>query len=133
MEKTQNACFGYRLGRCSGACIGKENFLKYNLRVIQAFSKSKIKIWPFDGAIVIEEKDEDSKNEYFVIDRWCFLGNFQGNDFYKPELNLKDYNFDLDTYKIISQFLRNPKNLKKVKLIKNYKSLQKQKDNFFSA
>src|SRR5581483_7734335 len=70
LEKTKTACFGYRLGRCKGACASEELALKYNMRFIQAFSKNKLKKWPFKGPIVIEEKNEvDGKNEAIVIDK----------------------------------------------------------------
>ncbi len=56
LEKTKSACFYSHLGRCLGACINKENYLKYNLRFEEAFYKTKIKRWPFPSAIAIKEK-----------------------------------------------------------------------------
>jgi DNA polymerase-3 subunit epsilon len=76
IEKASTACFGYRLGRCNGACIQEEKPLKYNLRFTEAFSKNKLKPWPFKGPVVIEEKNQiNEKNEAIVIDKWCYLGS----------------------------------------------------------
>jgi DNA polymerase III subunit epsilon len=124
LEKTNGACFAHRLNRCKGACIGKENTTLYNLKLQTAFTESKILPWPFKGAILIQETegvyDEFGllgKNEYFIIDNWCYLGtagvDSDGN------VNDKNFNrvtFDLDVYKILRQFLRNPANEKKIRL-----------------
>jgi DNA polymerase III subunit epsilon len=116
LEHTKSACFGYRLGRCKGACTGKEAPTMYNLRSLIAFSKNKLKAWPFNGPICIEEGDDEK--EAFLIDKWCYLGSIkkQQDDFSSVQ---NDYNFDLDTYKILESFLRSEKNLKKIKTLKD--------------
>jgi len=96
LEKTNTACFGYRLNLCNGACLTKENPLRYNMRFIQAFSQYKLKSWPFPGSIVIKEKsDYDNKEEHIIIDNWCLIGQ---------------KGFDLDMYKILIRYLQEPKN-----------------------
>lgn len=126
LEKTTGACFAHRLNRCKGACVGKEKAMLYNLRLQIAFSKNKILPWPFDGTILIKEDegvyDEfglHGKNEYFVIDNWCYQGKVtadeEGNINDRP---LEEVNFDLDVYKILRQFLKNPQNRKKITVIK---------------
>lgn len=115
LEKTKGGCFAYRLGWCRGACVGKESPLSYNVRIIEAFGKIRIKPWPFDGPILIEEENHlDEVKEIFIVDKWCVLGSFRNNtdilDFEKS-----DYIFDLDAYKILKTFLRSPKNLLKIK------------------
>jgi DNA polymerase III subunit epsilon len=104
LEKTTGACFGYRLGRCSGACVGKEPPGRYNARQALAFMTWQIKSWDFPGPIMIENH---------VFDRWCYLGTIDEDG----ENISRDYHFDVDTYKILRRFLRNPQNRKKVKLI----------------
>lgn len=122
LEKTSSACFGYRLGRCKGACVKKEDPVKYNFRFINAFSKSKLKPWPFNGPIMIKEKNDDEGiEEGFLLDKWCYLGKAKIN----AELRINNaegednLSFDLDTYKILSRYLLSKKNQKKIKLIKN--------------
>lgn len=113
LESGKSACFGYRLDTCKGACIQEEHVLKYNIRVIEAFSTNSIKKWPFSSAIAIAEKDTLEKTaEYFVIDKWCLLGSFTEQD--GNSLTGKDftYTFDLDTYKILLSFLAKKDNWK---------------------
>lgn len=80
LEKSRGACFNYRLGRCFGACLGKEKILKYNLRFWEALSRIKLKPWPYKGPIRVEN---------LTIDKWC----------------LKGQPFDLDTYNILLSHL----------------------------
>lgn len=120
LEKTNGACFGHRLDRCKGACIGKESSLSYNMRFVEAFSTQRIKNWPFEGKIIITEKDElEGKTDYFLIDNWCLLGKVQtdtNDSFLEDEY---DYSFDLDTYKIICRYILSTKNIHRIKALLN--------------
>jgi DNA polymerase-3 subunit epsilon len=117
LENTKSSCFAYRLGRCKGACIGAEKQIIYNLKCKTAFTSSKIKPWPFPGPVIIEETN-DSKKEYFLINKWCYVGSMkidqEGN---KNDTLIEDPTFDLDIYKILKQFLSHPKNYKKIRLL----------------
>ncbi len=155
LEKTSTACFAYRLNKCKGACVGKESALFYNTRFVTAFSKTKIKPWPFTGPIIIDEKNEITGiTEHFIIDKWCFIGSVkidqEGNEdtseiilskleampndqnvlsaqnskldsFSNFGLRTSDlstnYTFDLDMYKIIHRYLKDTKNMKKIRLL----------------
>lgn len=115
LEHTKSTCFGYRLDTCKGACINEEIPLKYNIRVMEAFSNNSIKKWPFQSAIAIAEKNElEGTAEYFVIDKWCLLGSFTQDD--DNALQNKDFSyvFDLDTYKILLSFLSKKENWKQI-------------------
>ncbi len=107
LEKTKSACFAYRLGICKGACINKEGKLKYNLRFLEAFLKTKVKSWPFKGPILIKENMEE-KFEYHLVDKWCYLGKYDSEDSRK-EVGEDEYQFDVDTYKILEKYLRQRK------------------------
>lgn len=99
LEKTKHACFNSQLGRCKGVCAGKEIPMKYNLRFIEAFLKTKIKAWPHQGPVVIKEVDPESgKEEAFLIHNWCIV---QKTD----ETSLEDLVFDFDVYKILRRFM----------------------------
>jgi DNA polymerase-3 subunit epsilon len=115
-EKSVGSCFSYKLGWCKGACLGQELPLKYNLRMTLAFAEYMIKRWPFSGPMLItEENSIDEKSIGFVFDNWCYMGSCTNDS--ECELK-KEYEFDVDMYKILVQFLKNPRNLKKVKQFK---------------
>ncbi|MBI4225859.1 DNA polymerase III subunit epsilon, partial [Candidatus Roizmanbacteria bacterium] len=96
VESTNSSCFAYKLRRCKGACIGEELPKKYNARFIIAHYENKqFRPWPFSGAIEIFEKNEEEElYETFMIDKWCLIDS--GNEL----------DFDLDTHKIISSFIK---------------------------
>lgn len=114
LEKTKGSCFGYKLGRCKGACLGKELNLKYNLRFYEAFSKDKIMPWPFSGPVIIKEKDFLENSEMgFLVHNWCFIKELD-QDLEKTGF---DYNFDLDIYHILRRYFKNPLNQKNIKVL----------------
>lgn len=92
VEAGKGACFEYKLGRCHGACMNKESAKRYNARFIIAFLESRqFRPWPFAGAIeIVEKNNEEELFDTFTIDKWCLLHK----------------EFDLDTYKILSRFIR---------------------------
>jgi DNA polymerase-3 subunit epsilon len=119
LENTKTACFAYRLNRCQGACVNAEKAEVYNMRLIAALSEVRVLRWPFEGTIAIQEDGIDGKSDYFMIDNWCYLGNVTVD----REGNIKDnflqtVTFDLDMYKILRQYIKSPKNLKRIKTIK---------------
>ena len=106
LEKTKSSCFNYKLGICKGACVGKEKKERYNARFTLAYVENKqFRPWPFSGPIeIIEKNEEEELFESFLVNNWCLLGNRKGGE----ELNnYEEVDFDVDTYKIISSFLKN--------------------------
>lgn len=108
LEKVEKNCFNYHLGLCKGGCLGDELVAKYNLRFEEAFYKTKIKNWPFKGPIAIKEKS--SKEEIFIIDKWCVLGTLKDSSQSLDDIS-RDYSFDTDTYKILTRYLNEKKDL----------------------
>lgn len=118
LEKTRSGCFGYRLDRCKGACLQKELSVSYNMRLLQALQSITIKPWPFAGPVLIEERNELTEHyEYFLIDKWCFLGSTTDPNETMIGVNNQDIQFDLDIYKILKRYLMNPSNFKRVKTL----------------
>ncbi len=115
LEKGKGYCFFYHLNQCKGACNGDENILFYNLRFDEAFYKHRIKPWGFNSPIVIKEKGE--KEEYFLIDKWCYLGNIT-HEADAIEKIQNTYTFDYDTYKILVRYLRSEKKFRNVQVYK---------------
>lgn len=116
LQKISGPCFAYHLGICKGACANKENAQIFNARFIVAFSKTKLRTWPFNGPILIKEGDEEL-TEAMVFDKWCYLGKYSEFSFSDDTDTtlLSDY----DSYKLLNSFLKNPRNLKKIQSLKN--------------
>jgi hypothetical protein len=94
------------LGICHGACEQTELSIKYNMRFAEAFTKTRIKKWPFMGPIVVHEENDTATTGY-ILDQWCYLGKL--NSDYEKEVET-DIKFDYDTYRILERFIRDPKN-----------------------
>lgn len=107
LEKRKGECFSSQLGICKGACVGKDKINLYNLRFEQAFVTLRLKRWPYKGKIVIKE-EWDEKQEYFVIDQWCYLGSVRDTDDIET-MAAAPYRFDYDTYKILVSALMGKK------------------------
>ncbi len=121
IEHTKDACFAFRLGRCKGACKDKEKTVAYNFRFQHAFLKTKIHPWPFNGPIAIYEKNTLGA-DVFYVDNWCFLGSNSDLDetISQESLqkgNFEDSSFDVATYKILSSYIKNPKNQQHIMLV----------------
>jgi DNA polymerase-3 subunit epsilon len=123
LEQTKSYCFSYHLKQCNGACMGEEEPETYNFRVEAAFADRKVKAWPFQEAIAIEERGRgNSRGEVFVVDNWCLLASFRYSEFgLQPHL-VGPRRFDYDSYKILSRYVmddshrRNIRSLKKEQL-----------------
>lgn len=118
LEKTNSSCFYYRLNWCKGACIEKEKKEEYNARFIIAFSNNKIKPWPFNGPIAIEEEYSlDGKKQSLLFNNWCYLGSYIDNQHSDSFFDSQESTFDIDTYKILNSFFKSSRNIKVVKTI----------------
>jgi DNA polymerase-3 subunit epsilon len=100
IERAKNACFLYQLGKCYGACIGKEPPERYNERLEIAMQRSRIESWPYGGPILISE----SVSSKLVVDRWVITGRVNTKNKisrFKPMPAL----FDIDSYRILRSYL----------------------------
>jgi DNA polymerase-3 subunit epsilon len=50
LEESEGSCFALQVGKCRGACAGKEPLILHAMRLKLALSALKIKSWPFPGA-----------------------------------------------------------------------------------
>jgi DNA polymerase-3 subunit epsilon len=107
LEKSTRACFWSQLGKCKGACAGKEPSESYNARLLLAFTNHRLQPWPYKGPIIIEETTAPIQNGRtgLVIDRWCVLGKLRQEEDCEPTLERVRAGFDLDTYNILKSYL----------------------------
>ncbi len=127
IENGSGACFGYQLGSCNGACIGKEPAEEYNARLAEAFAKRRLRTWPYKGTIMIDEKESEHAGTVFFIDNWTLLGAFryEGEEFSPLVQGIngengteqEGINFDYDTYKILVRFMSNSKNKRSITVL----------------
>jgi DNA polymerase-3 subunit epsilon len=107
LESTNRACFGFHLGECQGACIGKEAPARYNLRVLQALGPKKFLDWPFPGPIAIRESNAvNSRTVTHVFNNWHHLGTYTNQeDILDCSRSANNYSLNLDIYNILRRYL----------------------------
>jgi DNA polymerase III subunit epsilon len=111
LEQSRGYCFSYHLHQCDGACMGEGDPEKYNERVEEAFEARRIKAWPYESAVAIEEHVSDgSHREVFLLDNWCLIGGVRSSDGTFEKLVQTPRRFDYDSYKIIYSYMADPKN-----------------------
>lgn len=106
LEKAKGACFSYQLGRCKGACIGKEDAQAYNRRVLLAFEHKRIQSWPYDGPVIVRELTSEVANTNgFIVDQWSIIGKISQEEDFEPVITHYEAIFDYDAYKILRSFM----------------------------
>lgn len=84
-----------------------------------AFAKTKLKAWPFNGPILVMEKNENLE-EALIFDKWCYLGKYSEYNSSQDTLAISDF----DVYKILDRFLKDEGNLKKISTISQQSILE---------
>ncbi len=111
LEQPKRYCFSYHLGYCDGACMGEGNPDEYNARVDKAFEDRRIKAWPFEGTVVVEEQSKaNGSSELFFIDNWCLVGSYRSEGGDAQHSVGGQHRFDYDSYKILYAYLTDPRN-----------------------
>jgi DNA polymerase-3 subunit epsilon len=115
LEEGEGSCFALQVGKCKGACVGKEPLVLHEMRTRVALSALKIKSWPFPARIALRERVHDSV-EVHVLDHWVYVGSARSED----ELAALGSRpaagggvargalaFDADVYKILVRYFSN--------------------------
>jgi DNA polymerase III subunit epsilon len=119
LEQSEGSCFALQVGKCRGACIGKEPLILHAMRLKMALSALKIKSWPFPGRIALRERatgaflpDGTRGGEFHVLDRWMYLGSARSEEELANLSLPRAYPaFDVDVYKILQRYFSNHPNL----------------------
>jgi DNA polymerase-3 subunit epsilon len=119
LEESDGSCFALQVGKCRGACTGKEPLILHTMRLQLALSALKIKSWPFPGRIALRERatggfapDGTRGGEYHVLDRWMYLGSARCEEELAALSVRQNYpGFDGDVYKLLLRYFRNHPNL----------------------
>lgn len=106
LEFGKGPCFAYQLGKCRGACIGKELPMTYNARLDLAYKHHGVDAWPHDGAVLITERDELSGNQTgYIVDQWIIKAVVRYSPEVEPVHESYPGVFDLDAYTILRNYL----------------------------
>ena len=110
LESGRGPCFASQIGRCRGACCGKESVPAHHARLQAALHAHRLKAWPFNSPVGIREHDAVSgRTEVHVIDRWCHLATVHDMDSAMEEASARrNLAFDLDTYRLLVKRLAAP-------------------------
>ena len=106
-EKRGGPCFARQVRKCRGACIGEESPEQHHLRLMLALSPHRVKDWPWDGRIVVRERDADGRfEEAHVFDRWCHVGTARCEEDLVDLLEARfEVELDPDIYGILQSFV----------------------------
>src|ERR1700737_14044 len=81
LEESAGSCFAYQVGKCRGACLGKEPLILHSMRLQLAMSSLKLKAWPFPGRVALRERHPRGGMaecmqgaDLHVVDHWTYLG-----------------------------------------------------------
>jgi DNA polymerase III subunit epsilon len=109
-EDGPGSCLAFQVGKCKGACVGKEPIVLHTMRVHMALSSLKLKTWPFPGRIALRERATYG-TELHVVDHWAYLGTARTDEEVATlAAGAARDAFDVDVYKILLRhFARNPK------------------------
>jgi DNA polymerase III subunit epsilon len=134
LEVTRGYCFSYHLHQCDGACMGEEDAAKYNARVEEAFEARRIRAWPYEAAVTIEECGADSDHrEVFLVDNWCLIGGVRSSDGTFEKSPQSPRRFDYDSYKILYSYMTDPRNQKSITGLTRQQFADFQRDGLRSA
>lgn len=108
LESGKGACFACQIGRCKGACDGRESRVLHRVRVQMALAQQRLQAWPHPGRVGIREyQPETERTDIHVFDHWCHLATVSDlgeldelRDLRQPALA-----FDLDTYRLLQKRL----------------------------
>ena len=108
LESGTGRCFAQQLGRCAGACCGKEDPRTHLLRLQVALSAHRMMDWPFPGRIGLRENDAHTgRTDIHLFDRWCHLGTVHDESELQDALDARGpLHFDLDTYQLLRKRLQ---------------------------
>jgi DNA polymerase-3 subunit epsilon len=111
-ENGGGSCLAFQLGKCKGACVGKEPLMLHNMRLQLALSSLKLKAWPFPGRVALRERDPrdggfggDRGADFHVVEHWAYLGTARSEE-ELAALRTKDGGgaFDADVYRILVRY-----------------------------
>jgi len=109
LETGPGSCVGFQVGRCNGACIGKESARVHLARVKLGLMAQRLKPWPHEGPVMFRE-GAGARQQWHIVDAWQHLATFDADDeeaiaMFRARSAPSD--FDIDAYRLFTRFMRN--------------------------
>lgn len=92
-------CMRSLLGRCAGACSGRESTGEHDARLAAALASMAVRCWPWQGPVALTESAAD-RTEIHVVRNWCHLGTVATLE-EAAALSSVRAEFDADCYRIL--------------------------------
>jgi DNA polymerase-3 subunit epsilon len=113
LESGPGSCFGHQVGRCAGVCVGKEPRALHLARVKVRMLPLRLVPWPHAGPMMVRE-GAGERAQFHVIDGWQHLATLDNDvggaaDFQRVTQRARRSGFDLDSYRILTRLLREPR------------------------
>jgi DNA polymerase-3 subunit epsilon len=107
LETGAGSCFALQVGRCRGACTGKEPLALHDARLRLALASLRLRAWPFPGPVGIRERAASGRGTLLhVVDRWQHLGTARDAAEVAELLRSPaERTFDPDNYRIVARCL----------------------------
>jgi len=107
LEAGSGRCFAQQVGRCRGACCGREDARTHLLRVQLALAAHRRLDWPFPGRVGVREHDPHTgRTDIHVFDHWCHLATVHDEAELQDALQTRAARaFDLDTFQLLRRRL----------------------------
>lgn len=108
LESGKGACFACQIGRCKGACAGKESRVLHRARLQMALLQQRLQAWPHPGRVAIREyQARTERTDIHVFDHWCHLATVSDLSELETvqEARQTALAFDLDTYRLLQKRL----------------------------
>ena len=104
LESTKGACFAAQIGRCKGACTGREPLPLHRVRLQMALAQHRLQAWPHPGKVGVREYHADTgRTDIHVFDQWCHVATVHDAAELQDVLSMRrPLSFDLDTYRLLA-------------------------------
>ena len=110
---TLGACSAFSAKRCAGVCARRESAAEHDARLLGGLASTRIKPWPWAGAVVVGEHHAESGREAFhLFDHWCYLGTVEQREALAGIG--RERRFDPDMWRLFSRWLAVPGNAERV-------------------
>jgi DNA polymerase-3 subunit epsilon len=111
LEDGPGSCVGYQVGRCAGACVGREPPAIHMTRVRMALMAQRLAPWPHPGPVMVREASAEHE-QLHLIDAWQHLATVTPGECDLPldeiarSASARRRGFDIDEYRILSRAWR---------------------------